>query len=339
MSLFGFGRLIFRDQIVADPGTSQLRIGTPADGSFVKKDLPAVSLWPSAADPSLSSSEQDTFGSNAVFDGGAIRNHDGAIAVVRSALRELTGRTILKPRCIISVPASSHATDRIALRDLFEQAGCTRILLVEAPLAAAIGAGLNVVSATPSMVGVLGAAKSEFSIMANGGSLATAGSRNGWNSLLIACASQHRIAQAQWPDSVEITRAIRMIFETDKSELPKTDSAPYEAIIAGIDSEIDRILAPLFSVLDSVPASTKAIIEDRGVTLTGGMSGNDYIVRRLSAKAGVRILSAPNPRDCVFDGLATVGEMVERDIALRVENRLPAILKPSATNPKTTDIP
>lgn len=90
--------------------------------------------------------------------------------MIRHFIRKVHNRrSFASPQIIICVPTGSTAVERRAIQEAAESAGARRVLLIEEPMAAAIGAGLPVTEPTGSMVVDIGGGTTEVAVISLGG--------------------------------------------------------------------------------------------------------------------------------------------------------------------------
>lgn len=187
--------------------------------------------------------------------------------------------------------------------------GCRRVFLVEAPMAAAIGAGWDVASTVPTMIGLLGAARSEFAAVSDRNFVAAAGSRSGWNGLLLNCATQSRRRSDNWPDRARFEQMLQAYDGENDRSLSEQFGLSNDVLHAEFDAEALRIAASFYSVFDRLRPSEQVSVRQKGATLAGGLAENAYLVSRLSHVLGLTLRVASAPRDCVYLGLMKIREL------------------------------
>ena len=316
MKLLKLRRSAFDSCVLVDPGTTQFRIGNPSRGYHYQEDLPPFWLWPEAGSSPQPQTDEKRRHNSAphhvgLFDGIAIRDFEEAEKFAKSQIKLVAGWSLnlIRPGCLIAVPSLSNHVERRALQDLMEVSGCRRVYFVEAPMAAALGASLDVGNAVPKMIGILGAARSEFAAIAGYQLVSTAGSRNGWNSLLLNCATQSRKRLGEWPERSSFDRALKTYDGENDRLLQEQFSLSNDVLVSEFDAEILRVSASFYSVFDRLRPSDQASVQDNGVTLAGGLVENAFFVKRLSQAVELPLQVARSPRDCVYSGLLKIREL------------------------------
>src|ERR1700741_3605015 len=101
---------------------------------------------------------------------GVIADFEVTEAMIKHFIRKVHNRrSFVSPKMVICVPSGSTAVERRAIRESAESAGASLVMLIEEPMAAAIGAGLPVTEPTGSMVVDIGGGTTEVAVISLGG--------------------------------------------------------------------------------------------------------------------------------------------------------------------------
>ena len=100
---------------------------------------------------------------------GVIADFEIAQHMIRHFIRKVHNRAFASPEVVICVPSGSTAVERRAIREAAEEAGASKVYLIEEPMAAAIGAGLPVTEPQGSMVVDIGGGTTEVAVLSLGG--------------------------------------------------------------------------------------------------------------------------------------------------------------------------
>lgn len=252
--------------------------------------------------------------------GGVIADYDVTAAMLREFIREATrGNLFSRVRVLISVPAGVTEVEVRAVFGAAKQAGAAEVDLMEAPLAAALGAGLPVNAPAGSMLVDIGAGTTEIAVVSLGGmvtgrTLRVAGDdfdrsitsyiRRKYN-LLIGerTAEEIKIALGSAaPTSDEGELQVRGRGALDG--LPGSVILTSDEVREALRDDIRQIVEGVRGVLEKTPPELSADIMDRGITLSGGGAYLRGLDRMLESETEMPVTLAPGPMDCAALGLA-----------------------------------
>lgn len=260
---------------------------------------------------------------------GVIADFDNAERMLRYFVQKVQRRSFWsKPRMIVAVPSGITGVERRAVRDACYSAGARQVLLMEEPMAAAIGADLPVYEAAGSMVVDIGGGTTEVAVLALGGIVASLSVRVGGDRLdeaIIAFAKREFSLLLGERTAEEVKIAIGSAFPAhDEPEaqvsgrdlmtgLPRTVTVTSEQIRWALDEPVRDIVEAVTATLDRTPPELAGDILARGITLTGGSSALAGLDARLSHETGMAVRVAERPLDAVVSG---AGRAVESFDAL-----------------------
>jgi rod shape-determining protein MreB and related proteins len=252
---------------------------------------------------------------------GVIADFEVAEEMLKHFIRKANNRRRIASRLVIvCVPSGSTAVERRAIREGAESAGARRVLLIEEPMAAAIGAGLPVTEPTGSMIVDVGGGTTEVAVISLGGIVYARSVRVGGDkmddaiisymrrnhNLLIGEPSAERI-------KMDIGAAAR---STDGDEGPHREVRGRD-LMNGVPREVlvsqrqiaDALIEPVSAIVEAVkvalentPPELAADIVDRGVVLTGGGALLYRLDQVLRDATGLSVVVAENPLHCVALG-------------------------------------
>ena len=253
---------------------------------------------------------------------GVIADFDVTAAMLRIFIKKACGSSLIfKPTVIICIPSGVTEVERRAVRDASINAGAGQVMIIEEPMAAAIGAGLPVREATGSMVVDIGGGTSEVAVISLNGIVASRSVRTGGDefdqaiinyikrkfNLLIGERSAERI-------KIEVGTAYKLD-EDLKLEvkgrnlingLPKNAEISSEDVREALSESLEKIVEAVKETLERTPPELAADIIDRGITLTGGGALLRGLDKLISNETGIDVYVAENPLDCVDNGTCHV---------------------------------
>ncbi|MGV1003701.1 MAG: rod shape-determining protein [Candidatus Nanopelagicales bacterium] len=258
---------------------------------------------------------------------GVIADFDNAERMLRYLVQKVHKRSFwTKPRMIVAVPSGITGVERRAVRDACYSAGARAVLLMEEPMAAAIGAGLPVYEPTGSMVVDIGGGTTEVAVLALGGIVASQSARVGGDRLdeaIIAFAKKEyslllgeRSAEdvkisvgSAFPAADEPTAQLRgrdLI-----TGLPKVVTVTAEQVRWALDEPLKGIVDVVTNTLDRTPPELAGDILNTGITLTGGGALLRGLQQRLAHETGMTVQVADAPADAVVLGAGRAVESFE----------------------------
>jgi rod shape-determining protein MreB len=262
---------------------------------------------------------------------GVIADFEVAEEMIKHFIRKVHNRRILaSPLIIVCVPSGSTAVERRAIQESAESAGARRVLLIEEPMAAAIGAGLPVTEPAGSMVIDVGGGTTEVAVISLGGIVYSRSVRVGGDkmdeaiisyirrnhNLLIGEGSSERIkidiGAAMPPDENE-EGPLREVRGRDlMNGVPREVVVSQRQISESLAEPVSAIVEAVKVALENTPPELAADIVDKGIVLTGGgalLHRLDHVLREAT---GLSVVVAEDPLQCVALGTGRALEEMKR---------------------------
>ena len=222
-----------------------------------------------------------------------------------------------KPMISICVPSQVTEVERKAVEDAAFQAGARDVKIIEEPIAAAIGAGIDIARPCGNMIVDIGGGTSDIAVISLGGtvvstSIKIAGDdfddaivrymRKKHNLLIGERTAEDikiRIGSAYpRPESVSVDVRGRNLV----TGLPKTITVTSEETEEALKDTTAQIVEAVHSVLEKTPPELAADIADRGIVLTGGGSLLYGLEELIESKTGITTMTAEEPMTAVAIG-------------------------------------
>ncbi len=241
----------------------------------------------------------------------------------------LTGAgRFLRPTIMVCIPSAITEVERRAVLQALHEIGARKALLIEEPVAGAIGAGIDIAQPLGSMVIDMGGGTTDIAIISLGGIVVSESVRVAGNqfdedivawvkdrhNLLIGDRTAEEIkrmvgAAALDPDeeAAEIDVRGRDLIDG----MPKTVRVSTHDVIEALEASLERIAAALRKVLEQAPPELVSDVIDRGIVMTGGTSQLRNLDRYLSLVSGIPVFVADEPEDCVVVGTSRALEMAD----------------------------
>jgi rod shape-determining protein MreB len=270
---------------------------------------------------------------------GVISDFEVTEAMLRYFIDKVHAQTysfLRRPRVVIGIPSGVTEVERRAVQDAAINAGAARAYLIEEPMAAAIGARLNVQDASGSMIVDIGGGTTEIAVISLGGiviskSIRIAGDEMDENIIQYARENFNLLLGERSAESVKIkigsaypqTQPLyaQMRGRDLVSGLPKevtiSDTQVREALMHSLRSIVNSIKA----VIEEIPPELISDILDKGIVMAGGGSllrGLDKLVHEVTA---MPTNIAEDPLTCVVRGAGVVVEDLEvlKDVLVPTE--------------------
>ncbi len=273
--------------------------------------------------------------------GGVISDFDMTERMIRELIRKAVSFSLIRPRLLISVPSGITEVEERAVLDCGIRAGARKVYLMEEPVAAALGAGIDISGADGKMVVDIGAGTTDVAVLSLSGvvrsaSIKTAG--NAYNEALIRYIRRKHNLLIGDTTAEEIKKSIGCVFPKPEETsvevkgrslmtgLPQAVSVSTADMIEAFDEVSRQILDMIHSVLETTPPELVADISGNGIVLTGGgalLWGMDKLIEG-STSITTRI--ADDAETCVASGIAKslryIGDMEEGTLNLERKRRL-----------------
>ncbi len=254
--------------------------------------------------------------------GGVIADYSVTKDMLRYFISRICGRRpFLKPTLVVCVPTGGTSVERRSVLEAAYEAGARRAILIDEPLAAAIGAGLPIQDAGGNMVVDIGGGTTDVAVISLGSmvvadSVRIAGNRmdecitrhikRDYN-LMIGERSAEEIkirvgsAYAREPENEIEVRGRDLV-----AGLPKTITVSSKEIREALREPVTAIVDRVKHVLEQTPPELASDIIERGITLTGGgaiLRGLDTLI---AEQTGIPTRIADDPLSCVATGTGMV---------------------------------
>ncbi len=266
---------------------------------------------------------------------GIISDHEMTVKMLQAMFRTATKASMFtpKPRVVISVPSGVTEVEERSVINAAIEAGARRVFLIEEPLAAALGAKLDIRGAKGHLVVDIGAGTTDIAVLSMNGVAVSSSLKVAGDAMdeLIAryVRRQHGIIIGQVTAEnvkIQLGRAYTGFEETTMSVKGRDVKTGMPRVVTLASSEIFEILRrpirqigdEVLTVLEQTSPELVSDISENGITLTGGaaqMWGMDLM---LTERTGIQCTLADDPESCTAYGcgksLAWINHMQEGPI-------------------------
>lgn len=254
---------------------------------------------------------------------GVISDFDVTEKMLKYFIQKTCGKRVIKPRIAVCVPSKVTEVERRAVEDATRNAGARQVYIIEEPIAAAIGAGIDIARACGSMVVDIGGGTTDVAVISLGGTVISASIKvagdNFDEAITRYMRKKHNMLIGErtaeelkinvgtaYPRSQEVTIDVRG--RNLITGLPKTITVSSEEMYEALQESVLSIVDVVHSVLEQTPPELSSDISERGIVMTGGGSLLHGLDKLISEKTGINTIIAEDAVSCVAIG---TGKYVE----------------------------
>ena len=248
---------------------------------------------------------------------GVISNYTVTEKMLKYFINKVCGKFIFAPRIMICIPSQVTEVEKRAVIDAASQAGARKVYLIEEPIAAAIGAGIDISKPCGNMIVDIGGGTTDIAVISLGGSVVSTSLKVAGDKLDEAIVKyikrKHNIMIGErtaedlkinigcvYPKIQDVEMDIR---GRDLSTgLPKTITVYSSEMLEALIEPAMMIVDAVHSVLERTPPELAADISDRGIYMTGGGCLVDGLDKLLQEKTGINVMIAEDAISCVALG-------------------------------------
>lgn len=255
---------------------------------------------------------------------GVISDNDMTEEMIRAFIQKVNGGFMVKPRVVLCVPSSVTDVERRAVVEAALSAGARKVFLIEEPIAALIGAGIDISKPNGTMVVDIGGGTSDVAIVSFNG---------------IVSSRSHKMAGSKFDAAIirHLTQKYKILIGEKTAEKVKMDIANVfnpkgevkmtvrgRNLLKGLPESIEisdldvyealhenamEIVEQVKLVLETAPPELVGDILTNGILLTGGGAMLGGLPELISDNVGAPCYVAENPIECVARGVDTAFKM------------------------------
>lgn len=255
---------------------------------------------------------------------GVIADYDTTERMLTYFVKRVMGkRMFLKPRIIVCIPTGATDVEERAVRQATLAAGAKQAYIIEEPVAAALGAGINISEATGNMVVDIGGGTSDIAVLSLGGIVCNTSLRIGGDkfdeaiiryirreyNLMIGERTAEEIKiriGSAWITSENRDSYMEVRGRDLLSGLPKTVQISSRESWIALEEPVYSVIDAVKKVLEITPPELSADIVNNGIVMTGGGSLLDGFDILLSHETGLPVHVADDAISCVAMGTGKV---------------------------------
>ena len=259
---------------------------------------------------------------------GVISDYDMTERMLKEFIRKVASVRLFKPRIVICVPSGITEVEERAVIDAGIQAGARKVYLIEEPLAAAIGAGVDITKPDGHMVVDIGGGTTDVAVISLSGIVESASIKVAGDqfdeAIVKFIRKKHNVLIGD-RTAEELKMTIGCVFPREEEKtmevkgrclmtgLPRVFTVTSSEMIEALEEPCARILESIHSVLERTPPELVADISTNGIIMTGGGSLLWGFDKLIESHTGIETRVADDAISCVAYGtgksLQWVGDM------------------------------
>ncbi len=249
---------------------------------------------------------------------GVVSDYDITERMLKYFIKKTCGSgRFFKPKIMICVPSGVTDVEKRAVKEAAQQAGGKDVYLMEEPVAAAIGAGIDISKPDGVMVIDIGGGTTDIAVISLGGIVASTSVKMAGDkfdeAIIKYMRKEHKLYIGE-RTAEELKLTIGTAFPREEvlvqecrgrdlvTGLPKSVEVTSDEMMSALDEAMQTITEAVHNVLERTPPELAADISNSGIVLTGGGALLYGIDKRIEDRTGIKVIIADDPKSCVAIG-------------------------------------
>ena len=243
---------------------------------------------------------------------------------------------VIRPRVVVGVPSGITEVEERAVEESVLQAGAKEVYLIEEPMAAAIGANLDVAEPTGNIIVDIGGGTTEVAVISLGGivvssSLRIAGDELDEDIVNYVRKEMNLAIGETTAEQIKIQIGCALPLMTDismevkgrdlETGLPRTIRMTSIQVLDAMKESLIKIIESVKQTLEKTPPELASDIMEKGIVLAGGGALIKNIDKVLSQRTGMPVYVAEEPLECVVKGTEKTIEDLEKLKSVLINSR------------------
>lgn len=248
---------------------------------------------------------------------GVISDYTVTERMLKYFITKVGGKRLFAPRVMICIPSIVTEVEKKAVLDAASNAGARSVYLIEEPIAAAIGAGIDISKPCGNMIVDIGGGTTDIAVISLGGSVVSSSLKvagDKFDEAIVKYIKRKYNVAIGERTAEDLKINIGCVYpkiqdmEMDVrgrdliTGLPKTITVHSIEMMEALMEPAMLIVDAVHSVLEKTPPELSADISDRGIYMTGGGCLVDGLDRLLQEKTGISVMIAQDTVSCVALG-------------------------------------
>ena len=265
---------------------------------------------------------------------GVISDYDITEKMLKEFIKKACGgKKIIAPKVMVCIPSQATEVEKRAVSEVVRQLGATEVFILEEPMAAAIGAGMDVDGTTGCMIADIGGGTTDIAIIALGGIVCSTSIRHAGDKINEAIIQYMRKRHALLigertaeelkinigcacmdvdEQGNEIIKTMNARGRDIISGLPKTLEVTNKDMMIALQESMDIIVDGVKGTIEKAPPEIAADIADRGMVLSGGGGMIHNLDKLIKKRTGMEVSIAENAFEAVALGAGKSLENIEK---------------------------
>ena len=273
---------------------------------------------------------------------GVISDYDITERMLKYFIRKTCGSgRFFKPKIMVCVPSGVTEVEKRAVREAATQAGGKDVYLMEEPVAAAIGAGIDISKPDGVMVIDIGGGTTDIAVISLGGIVASTSVKMAGDkfdeSIIKYMRKVHKLYIGE-RTAEELKLTIGTAYPREESiskecrgrdlvtGLPKSVEISSEEMMEALEEPLFTICEAVHNVLERTPPELAADISNSGIIVTGGGALMYGIDKRIQERTGIKVIIAEDPKSCVAIGTGKSLDILDKLESNSLNRRAPYLL-------------
>lgn len=270
---------------------------------------------------------------------GVISDYDITERMLKHFIRKTCGSgRFFKPKIMVCVPSGVTEVEKRAVREAATQAGGKDVYLMEEPVAAAIGAGIDISKPDGVMVIDIGGGTTDIAVISLGGIVASTSVKIAGDkfdeAIIKYMRKEHKLYIGE-RTAEELKLTIGTAFPRDEvvtkecrgrdlvTGLPKSVEVTSDEMMDALEEPLHAICDAVHNVLEITPPELAADISNSGIIITGGGALLCGIDKRIEDRTAIKVVVAEDPKSCVAVGTGKSLDILEKLESSSLNRRAP----------------
>ena len=269
---------------------------------------------------------------------GVISDYTVTEKMLKYFIQKAIGKRMLKkPRISVCVPSGVTEVEKKAVEDATLQAGAREVAIIEEPIAAAIGAGIDISRPCGNMIVDIGGGTTDIAVISLGGTVVSTSIKIAGDdfdeAIVRYMRKKHNLLIGE-RTAEELKVKIGTAFPREETitmecrgrdlvtGLPKSVDVTSEEMMEALEEPLHTICEAVHNVLERTPPELSADISNSGIIVTGGGALLYGIDKRIEDRTGIKVVIAEDPKSCVAIGTGKALnhiELLEEGNAMKIK--------------------